>query len=478
MNGLNALNPLNPRGASVIAAALFVYVLGIRTYDVATTFLMLGEQTRDWAVALGGITELPLLGAPSTAGGRGLGPAYYWTLWLGGATIGPFMDNLPHAGGIVVSLLQSIADVWLFLALSRRVPMVFALAICLLIASAPFDIALSSLIWNPPVAAAFIKMATASALSLSPASPLRGSVATSSRGGSVALTAALAWMAVQCHLSGLFVAAPLLLALVVQPLCYARPLVYEHETASGQRRLAWRDAARRLAIVVGVIVLLQVPFIIARFTEPATPAGPAGLIAGLMNPQVVRPWFAYASVTGITGNLVWPMGDGVEFAIPVLVAGLIVVVAHRRDPILIAVSAGAVATATLLFVSSTRAYDGYWFVTLTTALTLTFAMAIAAIPSRIVVTGVGAAALLLVAWRQPARIVDSQRFFKYPQYEPMVKGSREAVARAPVARDIAVSFEVHPTMDRQFIYRILGGRIEPSALVTPTIHADGSVSIK
>ena len=64
------------------------------------------------------------------------------------------MDNLPHAGGVTVALLQSIADAWLFIALSRRVHWALALAMCLLIASAPFDIAISSVIWNPPVSAA------------------------------------------------------------------------------------------------------------------------------------------------------------------------------------------------------------------------------------------------------------------------------------------------------------------------------------
>ena len=183
---------LNERKARLaLAIVFFIYVLAIRTYDVATTFLMLGEQTRDWAIALGGITELPLTGAPSTAGGRGLGPVYYWLLWIGRVTIGPFMDNLPHAGGVFVALLQSIADLWLFAALSRRIPWTLALGACLLIASAPFDIALSSLIWNPPVAAAMIKMATAMALSLTPESPL----------WQVAMTAALACRAVQCHLS-------------------------------------------------------------------------------------------------------------------------------------------------------------------------------------------------------------------------------------------------------------------------------------
>src|SRR6185503_3687622 len=173
-----------------LAGLLFVYVFGIRVYDVSTTFLMLGEQTRDWTIALGGITDLPLTGAPSTAGGRGLGPVYYWLLWIGRITIGAFMDNLPHAGGVFVALLQSIADVWLFIALSRRIHWALALAMCLLIASAPFDIALSSLIWNPPVAAAMIKMATAMALSLTEESPL----------WQVALAAALAWFGVQSHL--------------------------------------------------------------------------------------------------------------------------------------------------------------------------------------------------------------------------------------------------------------------------------------
>ena len=455
-------------GRFALAAAFFLYVLAIRTYDVATTFLMLGEQTRDWAVALGGITELPLLGAPSTAGGRGLGPAYYWVLWIGRVTIGPFMDNLPHAGGVTVAVLQSIADVWLFIALSRRMHWALALAMSLVIASAPFDIALSSLIWNPPVSAAFIKMATAMALTLNVSSPP----------WHTAVAAALAWMAVQCHLSGLFVAAPLLVALVLQPMLYPRPLVYEHDTVAGQRRIGMSAALSSFGIVVAVIVLLQVPFIVARFTEPATVAGPGSLISGLTNPQMFRPWLAFSSVTGIAGNLVVPMNDAFGFAFPVLMAALILTIWNYRDLIAVAVSAGAIVMATLLFSTSTRAYDGYWFVTLTPALTLTFGMAVASITSKTAVKWIGVALLAFVAWRQPARIEDSKRFFKYPQYDPMVRGARELAVRAPVLRDIRTSFEVHPTMDRQFIYRILGGRIDGAALSTATINNDGTVSIQ
>lgn len=468
MNDLNTLNSLNRRSAAAIAGALFVYVLWMRTYDVASTFLMLGEQTRDWTVALGGITDLPLLGAPSTTGGRGLGPAYYWVLWLGRVTIGSFMDNLPHAGGVTVALLQSIGDVFLFMALSRRVHWSFALATCLVIASAPFDIAISQIIWNPPVAAAFIKIATGLALMLNVSSPR----------WHIALTTAFAWMAVQCHLSGLFVAAPLLAALVFQPMLYTRPLVYEHDTVADQRRRGMRDAAISLSIVAGMVVALQVPFVIARFTEPGAPAGPASLISGFLHPQVFKPWVALDTVTGITGNLVWPLPDTFKFAIPSVIAAIIVAIVYRRDAIVIAVSGGAILMATVLFTTSTRNYDGYWFITLITALTLTFGMVMAAIPSRMAVTWISIAVLLFVAWRQPARIDDSKRFFKYPQYETMLRASRELVIKAPVVRDIKVTFEVHPTMDRTFIYKILGGRIDPAALSIATINGDGSVRIQ
>jgi hypothetical protein len=447
---------MNERNARIaFAGALFVYVLSIRTYDVSTTFLMLGEQTRDWTVALGGVSELPLTGAPSTAGGRGLGPVYYWLLWIGRVILGPFQDNLPHVGGFFVALLQSIADTWLFIALAQRIPWTLALASCLLIASAPFDIAISSLIWNPPVAAALIKMATAVALSLTPSSPL----------WQVGAAGALAWMAVQTHLSGVFVAVPLLAALAF------------YDRSTGVRRTFY-DRLKVAGVLAGVVLALQIPFVVSLAQEPTGAAGPTAAIAGLTNPQVFRPWVAYDTVTGITGNLVVPLYNASEYAMPTLLAAAIVAFAYRKDPIVIAVTAGGVLMAALLFTTSTRAYDGYWFVPLTTAMTLLFGMTIAAIPSKPAVTWIGVVLLLFVAWRQPARIEDSKRFFKYPQYQTMVRASRELVMRAPVVRDIRTRFEVHPTMDRHFVYTILGGRIDSSALYTAIVESDGSVRLE
>jgi hypothetical protein len=50
--------------------------------------------------------------------------------------------------------------------------------------------------------------------------------------------------------------------------------------------------------------------------------------------------------------------------------------------------------------------------------------------------------------------------------------------RAPVVKDIRVTFDVHPTMNRVFVYQILGGRIDPSALHTAVIDADGHVRLE
>lgn len=468
---------MNRRRDALIAVALFIYVLWMRTYDVATTFLMLGEQTRDWTIALGGITELPLVGAPSTAGGRGFGPAYYYLLWLGRVTIGPLMDNLPHAGGVTVALLQSIADVWLFLALSRRIHWALALATCLLIASGPFDIAISSVIWNPPVAEALIKMAIASALSLYPPSPLRGYGETS-QGRHVVLTALLAWAAVQAHLSAIFVAAPLLLGVAVQPLLNHRRVIFAHDTVADQRRIGVMQTLSSVALIVAVIAVLQVPFLISLVNEPSAPAGPSGAIATLTSGEAWRPMAALDTVTGISGNLFLPLPDTFKFWIAFAIAGVVVLAVYRRDAIFIGASVGAIVTATIIFSTWTKGYDRYWFLPLVPALALAFLGPIAAMPWRRAQMAAGLALTVWFGTWQPSRIEQSKAYFEYPQYETMVRGSREIVMRAPAVRDITVAFDVHPTMDRHFIYTILGGRIDRNALFTAAINADGSVTLE
>jgi hypothetical protein len=435
-----------------VAIAFFVYVLTIRVYDIADTFLMLGEQTRDWAIALGGITNLPLTGAPSTAGGSGLGPAYYWILWLGRVIVGPFADDLPHAGGFWVALLQSIGETWLLVALWARVGPFLAAAICLTIASAPFDIAISSVIWNPPVAAALIKMATAMALGLGDTPPW----------WKIGVTASIAWLAVQVHLSALFVAAPILAALVATNL-----------------RVGRLESAKTAGLVAGIMLVLQIPFFISAILNPSAPMGPTAALRSITGASAFRIDRSYVAVVNITGELLARRIEEWQFQIPTALAALVTIIRWRRDVAALAVSVGGLGAGSVVFAAWTRNYDSYWFLCTTAAMVLTYGFAAAALPHRIAVHAVGAVLLAGLVWLQPARLDQSRAFFKYPAYRTMRIASYELAAREPVLRDIRVNFEgAHPTMDKFFLYTILGGRIDPSAPKRAFINADGSVSIE
>ncbi len=187
---------------------------------------------------------------------------------------------------------------------------------------------------------------------------------------------------------------------------------------------------------------------------------------------------SYSAVVNAAGDLLVHKSDTWQFQIPVLAAAIIVLIRWRADVMLLAVSVGAILMGTALFATWTRPYDSYWFLTATTALVLTFGMAIAAIPHRIARHVVAAACLVVVVQLQPTRVAQARDFFSYPQYREMRIGSTKLAAMAPALRDIRVNFpDAHPTMDKYLIYRILGGRIEPGAPIA-FIDEGGTVRIE
>ena len=82
------------------ATLVFAATLAMRVDGITQHFWLLGDQIRDWAIALRPFSELPLVGPPTHVGGYTIGPAFYWILWLLRVLFGPWFDNLPHAGGI------------------------------------------------------------------------------------------------------------------------------------------------------------------------------------------------------------------------------------------------------------------------------------------------------------------------------------------------------------------------------------------
>src|SRR4029078_3605130 len=90
------------------------------------------------------------------------GRVCYWRVWCIRTPVVPWTQNLPHAGGIGLGIIQSAADACLFAAIWKRfgAPLL-ALAVTLVVATAPYDMALTATIWNPPLSVALMKLSLA-----------------------------------------------------------------------------------------------------------------------------------------------------------------------------------------------------------------------------------------------------------------------------------------------------------------------------
>ena len=227
------MTQLTARTAPVVV--MFVYLTIARTWGISDTFWLLGDQIRDWRLALLPFSELPLTGAPSSVGGVGLGPIYYWTLWVCRVVIGPWVDNMPTRAASASRCSNQPRTAYCLLESGRRpVQASWRLRFTLVVATAPIDMALTATIWNPPLSVALVKL-TLALLLFAPNRP--------SLGWAVATTAT-GWLAVQAHSTAIFIAAPAIGAFVMLEV-----------TARN-----WKAALQRARASIGVVLLLQGPF--------------------------------------------------------------------------------------------------------------------------------------------------------------------------------------------------------------------------
>jgi hypothetical protein len=319
-----------------------------------------------------------------------------------------------------------------------------------------FDLALSATIWNPPLAVALTKMAMALTLSLSigaePVSMWR-----------VALITAVAWLAVQAHSSALFVAAPILAALVLRPLFNAQ----------------WRGALQSARVVVEVIVLLQIPFLIHALRSPAGPLGPAIVInsvaSAASDPSTMSVTRSFANLMSLCGiNLFWP-GPAPWFGAVFLVAGAIVVTMYRRDAALLAVTVAPIVLMVAGFSGWTRPLESYWFLVLSAPAALTLGAALRAIPQKAAATTALAVFLMFVLVSTPRRVIAGWKELRLPEYRALVKGSEAILRQTQSVQVIRTDFKLPDSTDVAFIYTILGGRIANDSPFIATIGPGGAV---
>ena len=459
LSSVRAWLAMRPRIIRIaLPSVVFVILTVVRVQGISEKFWLLGDQIRDWTIALGSWRDLPLSGTPSTAGGRSLGPVYYWMLWLIRHALGPWLDNLPHAGGIGLCLVQSAADAFLLTALWRRTDSLpFALGTVLLAATSPFDMALTATIWNPPLAVALVKVTMAIML-LGQDRPSTWWVV---------LASGVAWLSVQAHSSALFVAAPVMASFVVKELVARR----------------WLRALQVARAIAAVIFVLQIPFLIDHVLHPAEPAGPTGIVGSVMStlshPSGSLRVSAAAHSIAMSFDYILLRPWTFSSLLSLIVASVVVTAVRvRQDVTLASMTVIPLLFAVIGFSTWPGTFYVYWFLTLTPPLVLTVALALTALPWRLArsLTSTGLLVLALVC--QPARFAHAQITARLPEYGPLLRGSRALRRRTPELRAIEVTFVLPPSSDPEFLYKVLGGKIAATAKYVATIERTGRVSYR
>jgi hypothetical protein len=452
----------------LIALLVFAYLIFIRTRGISQTFWLLGDQMLYWRIALGSWRDVPIGGGPSQVGGTTIGPIFCWVLWGIRHVIGPWTHNLPHAGGIGLSIIQSAADAFLFVAIWKRsASLALALAVTLFVATEPYDMALTATIWNPPLAVAFVKTAIACVLftSLNP-SPLSAPAdqpappALRALFWPMAATAA-AVLAVQAHSSAVFVAAPIIASFVLRDLIARQ----------------WTHAGWMVIVLVAVILVLEAPYLSDRILHPAKATSPAVVVDSVAytvaHPSTLRPAAAFQAIARACNFILfrpWTFGwMGWLLAL----TSAVTIYRERRDVLLLCAIVVPVLAATAGFSFWQTAYDNYWFLVLAPGAALTIAWALTAWLPAAPYVAIALAGLVLVA--QNARTADAMTIHRMRAYAPLVRGSLDIRRYTPEIRGIQTEFALPPTTDPAFLYETLGGHLSRDAPFSATISSTGGV---
>jgi hypothetical protein len=437
-----------------IALLVFAVALAMRINGISQHFWLLGDQIRDWAIALRPFSELPLVGPPTHVGGYTIGPAFYWILWILRVLFGPWFDNLPHAGGIGQAALQSAADAVLLVAIWRRTgsPWI-ALATIVIVATAAFDLSLASLVWNPPMGAALAKLAMAAVLM---DWHRRSAV-------HAATTAAVAWSAVHTYTGAIFVVLGVFVAMLLDPL------------VRGDRRLGLRNAA---AIAV-VVLLLQVPLLVFQLTKPrdaamgAVTGSLSRVLSGESPPEILKSLNGYAEAVQV---IEFMPGRVTGLGLLLLICASLVTVGYLKDPALLSVTVLPQLAAIAGYSLFLDDLDAYYYLSLMPATVLTFVLAVTAMPSARFARAAAILTLIVALAFVPMRLRNAATMFQMPQYRILVDASRKVRSFGQPMQQIRADFALPPTSNAEFLFEVLGGTIDRRAPWVCVIRANGDVT--
>jgi hypothetical protein len=443
------------RGWHRLVLASFVVVVAaiLRTRDVSHHFWLMGDQIRDWAIALRPFSDLPLVGPPTHVDGYTIGPAFYWILWLIRVVAGPVFGVLPHVGGVGQAILLSLADGLLLLGVWRRTRSVWlALATVTLLVTEPFELSLAATIWNPVVGSLLARTAIALIL----LDWHRGSIMRT------ALIAAVAWCAVHAYTGAIFVTLAVFVALLVEP-AIARD---------------WGGVSRRALVIAVTVLALQIPWLIHQL---ATGFGDSGMTAVTGNlTDVVRgraPVRLGQSAAAYVASLLTLQeapGAAAMWSIVLIACTLALVIRRRADPALLAVTLLPQILTIAGYALWRDDFKTYFYLSLATPAVLTLVLGSAAWLSGRAAT-VAAAALCVGAVAIGPAHVRAATQARFPEYGALASGATQIAARHEPMEGIDADFALPPTCNAEFLYLVLGGQLDPHAAWRAVIHRDGTV---
>jgi hypothetical protein len=315
------------------------------------------------------------------------------------------------------------------------------LTTAVLLATASYDLCLSPLVWNPGMGTCLAKIATALVL----LDWHRGSAVR------VGVTAAIAWAAVQAYTGAVFVAVGVFAAIVWDPLV----------------RRNGRAVRRNLLTLTAAVGLLQVPYAIHQistgFSDPAMGAVTGSVVqvaTGGAVPQLGKSIDGWTFAFDFIQVRPWEI-DWSEWLLAI--GPVVVALRYWRDPGVLCVTVVPALAAIAGYSLFLAGLEPYYYLSLMPSVVLTLVLAATAVPwrpfSRTVSIALSLAALALV----PHRLAYAATLHKMPEYGLIVEQSRQIVGRGVAMREIETEFKLPRTSDPTFVYRILGGRLDPDS---------------
>jgi hypothetical protein len=234
----------------------------------------------------------------------------------------------------------------------------------------------------------------------------------------------------------------------------------------------------RLAVVAGVVALLQVPWAVYSLRHRGGPVMGAvrgsltDVVTGRAQPRLGRSASFFALATDSLQLKPWHASWIGWF---VLACGAVVLVRHRKDPALLAVTLLPPALAVAGYAFWLGDLGSYYYFSLMPAVVLTVLLAVTAPFSGRTAQMAGAAILAVALAILPARLQAAATINKMPGYAVILRASREMARRGVPLRQIRADF-LPPTADPEFLFRILGGRIVHGAEWYAVVSEGGQVT--